>query len=56
MRRQYGWPLQLMFGTLRLGTTSFWAKAMKRREAREQVEQEILQVLAKWEGDLNSGA
>jgi hypothetical protein len=29
MRRQFGWPLPLIFGMLRLATTSFWAKAMR---------------------------
>ena len=28
----------------------------ERREAREEVEEEVLQVLVKWEGDPNSGA
>ena len=32
------------------------AKGYERREAREQVEEEIVQVLAKWEGDPHSGA
>jgi len=32
------------------------AKGYERREAREEVEEEVLQVLAKWEGDPNSGA
>jgi hypothetical protein len=31
------------------------AKGYDRREAREQVEEEVLQVLAKWEGDPHSG-
>jgi hypothetical protein len=32
------------------------AKDYERREARERVEEEVLRVLAKWEGDSNSGA
>ncbi|MBA7691605.1 hypothetical protein ES703_100155 [subsurface metagenome] len=32
------------------------AGGQERREAREQVEEEVLQVLAKWEGAPNSGA
>jgi hypothetical protein len=31
-------------------------KGYDRREAREQVEEEVLHVLAKWESDPNSGA
>jgi hypothetical protein len=31
-------------------------KGYERREARERVEQEVLRVLAKWEGDPHSGA
>jgi hypothetical protein len=32
------------------------ASGQERREAREQVEEELLKVIAKWEGDPNSGA
>jgi hypothetical protein len=38
------------------GYDELLGKGYDRREAREQVEREVLQVLAKWEGDPHSGA